>query len=214
MSFPTLTLEEACAALRDGLAVIYPTETFFALGCDALNPDAVGRIFSIKRRALNLPLPVIISRRDDLDKLIAYVPEAAAKLMDAFWPGPLSIVLPARPEVPDLLTAGVGRLAVRFSPHPAPAALRNGCGILLSASSANLSGEPSVSDAAALCSEMHSGVAGIFEAGPAPAGGLPSTVLDVVDGPQGPLVRILRPGAVNAESIRRAGFKVREPEEE
>ena len=213
MIFPRLTLEDACAALSDGRAIIYPTETFFALGCDALNPDAVGRIFTVKRRALDLPLPVIISRREDLERLTAYIPEAAQKLMDAFWPGPLSVVLPARAEVPDLLTAGVGRLAVRFSPHPAPAALRESCGFILSASSANLSGEESVVSPEALSPELAAGVAGVFEVGPPPAGGLPSTVLDVVDTPEGPLVRILRRGAVGVEDIRRVGLAVLEKSE-
>ncbi len=214
MIFPRLTLEEACAALREGRAVIYPTETFYALGCDAMNPDAVGLIFSIKRRALHLPLPVIISRREDLNTVAAFVSETAFNVMEAFWPGPLSVILPARPEVPDLLTAGAGRIAVRYSPHPAPAVLREDCGLILSASSANLSGGASVAVPADLAPELAPGVAGIFEHGPAPHGGLPSSVLDVVDGRDGPVVRILRPGAISAEALRSAGFAVEEMEKD
>lgn len=213
MIFPQLSLEQACAALADGEAIIYPTETFFAIGCNALNADAVGRIFSIKRRALHLPLPVIISDKQDLSLLSAYVPETAQKIMDTFWPGSVSVVLPAKPEVPELLTAGVGRIAVRFSPHPAPAALRERCGVVLTASSANLSGEEAVAGLEALNPELAHGVAGIFLHGPEPAGGLPSTVLDVVEGPHGSVVRILRAGAVTAATFVAAGFTVEEKEE-
>ena len=208
MRFPLLSLEEAAEALREGKLIIFPTETFFGLGCDALNPDAVGRVFSLKKRALSRPLPVVIARQDDLQRIAEDVSDEARALMKAFWPGPLSVVLPSLPEVPDLLTANAGRIAVRFSPHAAVAALLEATGMVLVASSANLSGGPSVTNPDELEPELISGVAGVFLHGPLPNGGLPSTVVDVVVTREGPLVRILRRGAVSEEALKATNFNV------
>ena len=111
MTFPTLTTETACAALHEGRVIIYPTETFYGLACNALNPDAVGCVYATKRRPYGLPLPVIVGELAQVSKVAAYIYPAAQKLMDYFWPGPLSIIFPASPHVPDLLTAGTGRIA-------------------------------------------------------------------------------------------------------
>lgn len=203
-----LTLAAAAAALREGKVIVFPTETFYGLGCDAMNPEAVGKVFSVKKRALNMPLPVVIATLDDLDRLIPYLPEGAKKLADAFWPGPLSLVLPALPEVPDLLTANAGRIAVRFSPHPAVARLREETGMALVASSANISGMPSVSRIEDLDPELLHGIAGIYDDGPAPAGDKPSTVVDVIETRSGPVARILREGAISAEDVEKIGVPV------
>ncbi|MDR2162070.1 MAG: threonylcarbamoyl-AMP synthase [Desulfovibrio sp.] len=203
-----LSLESACEALRLGGLIIFPTETFYAVGCNALNPDAVGEVFSVKRRPLTLPLPLAVSRREQLALLVTDIPPAASLLMDRFWPGPLSLILPARDEVPDLLTAGVRRLAVRCSPHPAVIALCELSGLVLVASSANISGRRPVFAPETLDRDLLEGVAGVFVAGPPPAGDLPSTVADVLERREGPVVRILREGAVPASAIAEAGFEV------
>jgi len=208
----SLHLDDACTAFAQGKLVVFPTETFFALGCDAMNPDAVGAVFSIKKRSLSMPLPVVIADRQDLSRIAVYVPGAASSLMDAFWPGSLSIVLPARPEVPELLTANAGRIAVRFSPHPAVLALCRASGRILAASSANISGEASVSSPENLPPEIVQGIAGIYMQDPLPDGKLPSTVVDILEKRDGPIVRILRPGAVSSVDMRAAGFVVSEPE--
>lgn len=205
-SFPLLSLKEACKALINGSLVVFPTETFFAVGCDAMNPDAVGAVFSIKKRALSMPLPVVISSRDFLPRITAYITDSAAALMDAFWPGPLSIVLPANPEVPELLTANAGRIAVRFSPHPAVLSLCDATNKVLVASSANLSGQPSAETLKGLDVSLLAHTAGVYQEGPVPQGGLPSTVVDIVEKRDKAIVRLLRPGAVSAEAIRAAGF--------
>ena len=173
-----------------------------------MNPDAVGAVFSIKKRSLNMPLPVVIGHRDYLPRITAYITDAAAALMDAFWPGSLSIVLPANPEVPELLTANAGRIAVRFSPHPAVLSLCAATGRVLVASSANLSGQPSASDTDRLDSSILENTTGVYMEDPLPEGRLPSTVVDIVEKRDKTLVRILRAGAVSVEAIQSAGFEV------
>lgn len=209
-SLSFLELDEACAAIESGASIIFPTETFYALGCDAMNADAVGGIFSIKKRSLSMPLPVVIGTREHLDRVAAYVPDAAVALMDAFWPGSLSIVLPANPEVPELLTANAGRIAVRFSPHPAVLQLCNATDKVLVASSANISGFPSSADLERLDPEIVGGSSGIYAFGPKPAGVLPSTVVDVFEKREGPLVRVLRSGVISVDDIKEQGFAVRD----
>lgn len=202
MQYDTLDLDSASAALREGKIVVFPTETFYGLGCDALNPDAVGAVYAAKQRPYRLPLPVIIGEASQLRAIVADVPPVSEKLMRLFWPGPLSIIFPAAPEVPDLLTAGTGRIAVRFSSHPAAAELCRASGLVLSASSANCSGLPPVTAPEDLDPDLMKNTAGVYTAGPAPQGGKPSTIVDILsDGGEG-TVRILREGAINAERLR------------
>ena len=208
IALPFLSFAAACEALTLGRTILFPTETFYGFGCDAMNPDSVGAVFSIKKRSLSMPLPVIIGSLDKLSSVVAHVPPLAEKLMAAFWPGPLSIVLPAAPEVPDLLTANAGRIAVRFSPHPATVELCRGTDKVLVASSANISGSPSATRPENLEPELVRNSAGIFAIGPEPAGGLPSTVVDVIEGRNTGRIRILRSGAVSFESLIDAGFSV------
>ena len=203
-----LNFEQACQALQAGKIIAYPTETFYGLGCNALDADAVGAIFSLKKRDLTMPLPVIISDIKELSRIVSYIPDTAQKLMDIFWPGSLSIVFPAQPHVPDLLTAGKGRLAVRFSPHPVPTMLGKTTGLVLVSSSANLSGQASATKISELPPALLSGIAGIYDAPPAPKGGLPSTVVDIVPRANGELVRICRAGVISAEDLQKAGFEV------
>ena len=200
-----LTLTEARDALLAGRLLLYPTETLYGLGCDALNPDAAAGVFYVKRRSLRLPLPVVVNSPEMLERA-AYTSPAARRLMDAFWPGPLTIVLPARKEVPDLLTGRMRRVAVRFSPHPAARELCRVLGGPIVASSANISGMPAVAKREELDPELIAGVAGLYASGSEPAGGLPSTVVDVHENRGGNSIRILRRGAVSQEDLRLAGF--------
>ena len=213
IGLPFLDFEAACGALLQGKIIIFPTETFYGLGCDAMNPDAVGAVFSIKKRSLAMPLPVVIGSREKLESLVALVPPLAEELMDAFWPGPLSIVMPAKPEVPDLLTANVGRIAVRYSPHPAVLRLCQATDKVLVASSANMSGVPSVSRLEDIDPELLANTAGIHVFGPEPAGGLPSTVVDVLEGRDNRYVRVLRPGGITIPDMEAAGFAVSDESE-
>lgn len=208
MSPFAIACEEACSALRQGKLLVFPTETFYALGCDALNADAVGAVFALKKRALHMPLPVVISHPGQLKLLTQEVSTPARVLMARFWPGPLSIVFPAREDVPDLLTAGMGRVAVRFSPHPAIRTLGQELNMVLVASSANVSGQAAPCRVQDLAPEITRGIAGVFDMPPQPAGGLPSTIVDVVRTAHGEQVRVLRQGAVPFESLEATGLQV------
>lgn len=208
MAYKPLDLESACAALAAGDVVAFPTETFYGLGGNALNPDTVGKVYAIKQRPYGLPLPVVIGDADILGRVARDVPVLAERLMQEFWPGPLSIILTAAPEVPDLLTAGTGRVAVRFSPHPGVQTLCRASGMVLTASSANVSGLPPVNRPEELDSEIVNRIAGVYDVQPYPLGGEPSTIVDILsDGGEGTL-RVLREGAITADSLQNAGFSV------
>ena len=207
-SLSSLTLAQANSALTEGKLLIFPTETFYALGCDAMNPDAVGAVFSLKKRPLSMPVPVVIGSLSMLPLLTGHVSECVTRLMDAFWPGPLSIVLPSKSELPDLLTSNTHRIAVRISAHPAVQALCEASGRILVSSSANLSGLPPAARPEDLAPELRRGAAGIFSCGPPPSGALPSTVVDVRQTREESAVRVLRHGAVSLDALREAGFTV------
>lgn len=208
MPYTPLNIEAAASALRAGEVVAFPTETFYGLGCDALNPDAVGAVYAMKQRPYRLPLPVVIGDPSHLAMVVAEVPPVAEKLMAAFWPGPLSIIFPASPEVPDLLTASTGRIAVRFSPHSGCQALCRAAGMVLSASSANIRGNAPAIRPEDLDPDLLKKVRGVFDAPPLPAGGLPSTIVDILSGGGDGTIRVLREGAVSAETLRAANFDV------
>ncbi len=199
MSF--ISLERAAELMRAGRPVIFPTETFFALGSRCLDPDASARIFLAKHRSTVRPLPLILGDRDQLEA-VAKAPAGLAPLLDAFWPGPLSVILPARLRVPEVLTGGTGRVAVRLSPHPAARALARAVGEPITASSANISGAAPVTRAVDLDPELRAAAAGVLDLAPAPLGGLPSTLVE----PEGDALRVLRQGAVSCEELRNRGF--------
>lgn len=203
-----LDLDSAGSALERGDVVLFPTETFFGMGCDAFNDAAVASVFALKRRKHTLPLPVVVSSLDMLGSLVSHVSEAEAALMERFWPGPLSLLLPAAREVPELLTAGSGYVAVRFSPHPAACDLCDALGSPVVASSANISGQPPVCASGDISPELQLGVAGLYARGPEPAGGLPSTVMRVEGKGADARIHILRPGVIDAVALREAGFTV------
>jgi L-threonylcarbamoyladenylate synthase len=207
-ALPFLTLEAAGEALVQGKTILFPTETFYALGCDAMNPDAVNRIYSIKKRIYSMPLPVIIGAREKLACLVSHVTPSAERLMDSFWPGPLSVVLPANVDVPECLTAQSGRIAVRLSSHPAAQRLCRTADKVLVASSANVSGEPPVTRPEDIAPEILMQSAGFYVFGAEPAGGLPSTIVDVLEGQDKEYVRILRYGAISSQALKAYGFAV------
>jgi len=208
MTFKILDRQSACDALRSGEVIAFPTETFYGLGCDALNPDAVGAVYVIKQRPYGLPLPVVIGAMADLERVATDVSPMARKLMDVFWPGALSILFAASPEVPDLLTAGTRRIAVRFSPHPGTIALCRESGCVLTASSANVSGNPPTVNPEELDPALGSRLAGVFVEPPVPSGGTPSTIVEILASGSEEVVRVLREGAVSVDSLRAAGFNV------
>jgi len=205
-----LTLQEATARLKEGGFLIYPTETFFGVGCTISHDQAIARIFQIKRRLFAMPLPVILADAGQMSQ-VAHLPpdlsEDVEKLIAAFWPGPLSLILPARMHLSPLLTGGTGNIAVRVSPHPVPTELARLTGEPLVASSANISGQPAVTSVCELDPALLTAVDAVVDVPPAPAGGLPSTLLRPLGNGQ---VRVLRTGAVGVDQLQASGFTVQE----
>ena len=143
MSAPAVSAEEinrAAELLRQGGLVAFPTETYYGLAVDPFNDAALKKLFRVKKRSLVKPILVLISRRSQLNVLSAAVPAAAACLMDRFWPGPLTIVLPARSTISPLLTGGTATVGVRHSSHPVALSLVESVGGPVTATSANRSG--------------------------------------------------------------------------
>jgi L-threonylcarbamoyladenylate synthase len=188
----------ACAAaiLREGGLVAFPTETVYGLGANALDPAAVARIFTAKGRPANNPLIVHIADTPTVQGLAADWPNAASLLAKRFWPGPLTLVLPRRASVPDIVTAGGPTLAVRQPAHPVARALILATGLPLAAPSANRSSRLSPTRAEHVARDLAGRIDLILDAGPT-SGGLESTVLDVTRVPS----RVLRPGPIAPSDI-------------
>lgn len=184
-------LTQAAGVLRDGRLVAFPTETFYGLGADALDAGAVARVFQAKGRPADKPLLVLVDSVAMAEALALEVPACARRLMGRYWPGPLTLVLRARPEVPPALTAGTGTIGVRLSSHPVARALVAAAGRPVTAPSANPHGAPSPRTADEVVAGLGEGVDLVIDGGTTP-GGPPSTLLDVTRTP--PVV--LRAGAV------------------
>jgi len=193
------TIERAAAILKRGGLVAFPTETVYGLGADATNARAVARIFEVKARPQFDPIIVHVASADAAHALWTRCPEPAAALMRAFWPGPLTLVLPKTERIPDLVTAGLPMVAVRMPDHPVALRLIQLAGCPVAAPSANRFGRASPTTAAAVEEELGEGVDLILDGGPARIG-IESTVLAFDDGT--PV--LLRPGGVTVESLREA----------
>lgn len=189
------SLSLAAELLRSGQVVAFPTETVYGLGADALNPQAVKAIFDAKERPADNPLIVHVAERKQLDELCR-VTDDAARLMDAFWPGPLTLLLMKTERVPDITTAGLPSVAVRCPSHPVAAALLRECGVPVAAPSANRSGRPSPTSAMDVLEDMNGRIPLIVDGGSCDVG-VESTVVDMT----GQVPCILRPGAITAEDI-------------
>ncbi len=192
-------LSRAATLLRDEGLVAFATETVYGLGANALSPDAVAGIFAAKKRPSWDPLIVHLASVEQLDQ-IARVPAAVAgrvsALADAFWPGPLTLLLPRSSAVPDAVTAGRELVGVRVPAHPAARALLAAAGIPVAAPSANLFGHTSPTTAAHVLADLDGRIDAVLDAGPTSIG-VESTVLDPT---QTPMV-LYRPGAVTAEQL-------------
>ena len=199
-----LSISEAVHAVLSKEVVIYPTETFFGVGGLALDEKSVLRVYQVKKRKPSEPLPVIIGHEDQLSLLVESVPGELTTLLRILWPGPLSVIFPAKPEVPSALTAGSGKVAVRLTSHPAARELCLQCGPL-TASSANLAGEPPQVEEKLLSPQLLDACAGVLNMPPTPKGGQPSTLVELIA--PGTL-QLVRPGAIAAASLSQAGWKI------
>ena len=189
-------ISAAAECLKQGELVAFPTETVYGLGANALEETAAQKIYAAKGRPSDNPLIVHIYDKAQLGELVSSVPPKAEALMAAFWPGPLTLVLPRAQAVPDCVTGGLATVGIRMPDHPAALALLKACGLPLAAPSANTSGKPSPTHAEHVYHDLAGRIAGIIDGGPTTVG-LESTVLDVTAEP--PV--ILRPGGVTQEAI-------------
>jgi L-threonylcarbamoyladenylate synthase len=188
---------QAAKILRDGGLVALPTETVYGLGANALDASAVARIFEAKQRPAWDPVIVHVADERMLEGLVTEVPEAARKLMRAFWPGPLTLLLPRTSAVPDAVTAGRPLVGVRMPAHPVAFELIYQAGVPVAAPSANLFGHTSPTTDAHVLEDLDGRIDAVLDAGPAEHG-LESTVLDPGQSP----MLIYRPGAITAFQIR------------
>jgi len=190
-------LEEAAAIIREGGLVAFPTETVYGLGANALDGKAVAGIFAAKNRPAINPVIVHVARREDAAKYVE-VDARARGLMQEFWPGPLTMILPKKKDggISDLVSAGLDTIAIRMPNHPVALSIIEKAGVPIAAPSANASGEPSATTPRHVQESLGDRVPMIV-AGGACAVGLESTVLDL----SGDVPVIVRPGAVTAEDL-------------
>jgi L-threonylcarbamoyladenylate synthase len=190
------SLKEAGEIIRRGGLVAFPTETVYGLGGDALNKEAAARIYAAKGRPSDNPLIVHISRMEDLDRLVKQVPEAAYRLAEAFWPGPLTMIMEKSPLVPSQTTGGLDTVAVRMPSHPVARRFITLAGGYVAAPSANLSGRPSPTRAKYVIEDMAGRIDMILD-GDGVDIGLESTIVDLT----GEVPMILRPGYITEEML-------------
>jgi len=187
-------LREAAEVVRRGGLIVYPTDTVYGLGCNPFNQEAVEKIFDVKGRK-GKPLPVLASDVEAV-KRIAELSDIALRLAEAFWPGPLTLVLPRKPVMPSVLTCGLPSVGVRIPGHGFAIELIRACGGLLVGTSANRSGHPPPRTAQEALEELGELVELIIDGGPTPLG-IPSTVLDLT----GPEPKLVREGPIKISDI-------------
>lgn len=192
-------LKDAAKALSEGNVVGFPTETVYGLGADALNPEAVSRIFEAKGRPGDNPLIVHIWNKSQISDLVSEVTPAAQALIDAFMPGPITVIMKKRDVVPSEVTADLDTVGIRMPSHPLCNKFLKMCGCPVAAPSANLSGSPSPTTALHVMNDMDGYVYAVIDGGPCDVG-LESTVVDAT----GEVPVILRPGAVTSAMIDEA----------
>jgi L-threonylcarbamoyladenylate synthase len=193
------SIAEAAAVLRDGGLVAFPTETVYGLGADATNPRAVLRVFEVKARPSFDPLIVHLDRAAALPRVATGIDARVETLAARFWPGPLTLVLPRAPEIPDVVTAGLDTVGVRVPAHPAARALLESAAVPVAAPSANPFGYVSPTTARHVAELLGEAVDIVLDGGPCSVG-VESTILSLVQDP--PV--ILRPGGVPREELEAA----------
>lgn len=191
-------VQRAVEALKRGGLVVFPTETVYGLAADALSEAAVRRVWEVKNRPADKPLPVQVASVEGLRLLWREVPEYLMPLIRAFMPGPLTLVYWRSALVPDMVTAGTETVGVRIPDHPVALELLRAFGRPVVAPSANISNDPPPSRIEEVSNALLAGVEVVIDAG-ATGGGVPSTVLDVTGQP----ARVLRAGAISTEELQK-----------
>ncbi len=188
----------AAEVIRAGGLVILPTDTVYGVAADMWQPQAVAALYAAKQRPPDRAIPILLADLDDMAQVAQDAPEIARRLAEAFWPGPLTIAIPRRPEVPEIVSS-LPTVGVRIPDHAAARAVIRACGGALAVTSANLSDQPSALTAADAARALGEAVALVLDGGRCP-GGTPSTVVDVSGG----ALRVVRPGPLDEATLQRA----------
>ena len=205
----TESIRRAGRIIQTGGLVSFPTETVYGLGCDAMNADAAAKVFEAKHRPQFDPLIVHIADVKQLNTVIGALPALGQRLIDSFWPGPLTLVLPKHPAIPDLVTAGLSTVAVRMPNHPvAQALIREAC-TPIAAPSANPFGYVSPTTAQHVADGLGSNVDLILDGGPCQVG-VESTIVSLA----GPQPELLRPGSITIEQLSAVIGSIHRPSSE
>lgn len=191
-------LAEAADLLKNNEVIAFPTETVYGLGANALSDEAVSKIFIAKGRPSDNPLIIHIAELEQVYHLVQEIPDHAKNLMDAFWPGPLTLVFKKRTGISKIVTAGLDSVAIRMPDHLVALHLIKSAGVPVAAPSANLSGKPSPTLAEHVTRDLDGRIAGIVDGGPTGVG-LESTVVDCT----GEIPTILRPGGVTLSQLEK-----------
>lgn len=193
-----LGLKKAAEVINSGGMVAFPTESFYGLAVSVKDEKAIQRLFDVKKRRSDQPILMLVPSVERLNQIVVHVPKIARLLMSRFWPGGLTLIFEAKPDLPQGLTAGTGKIGVRLSSHPIARALAEAVGMPITGTSANISGEAACSSAKEVHHSLGEKVDLILDGGKT-AGGKGSTILDVtVDPPQ-----ILREGMVGREQLEK-----------
>jgi len=192
-------IKEAAGVIKRGGVIVFPTRCLYGLGADAMNPVAVARVIAIKQRPANNPILLLIHSIKQLELLVEKIPPAAGAIMEAFWPGRVTLVFDARDTLPGLLTAQTGKIGVRLPGHPVAAAILRQVKGPVTGTSANLSGRPGCNRLPDMGCQITGQVDLVLDADTL-QGGIGSTVVDVTEEPP----RILREGQVTARQIMRS----------
>jgi L-threonylcarbamoyladenylate synthase len=189
-------LNKAASIIRSGGVVAFPTESFYGLGVSAWHEKAIQRLFAIKEREENQPILLLIPTRSLLNQYVIRIPDIATQIMEQFWPGGLTLIFEANPDLPHLLTSGTGKIGLRISSHPVAAALVKAVGAPITGTSANISGQAACSSAEAVRHSLGRSVDFVLDGGDT-KGGKGSTVLDITVDPPA----ILREGMVTRKQL-------------
>ena len=189
-------MEGAVRLLREGGVAAIPTDTLYGLAADAFNSDAIEQVFAIKERPEGMALPVLLANMEQLSLVAREVPEAARALAEAYWPGPLTLIVWRAEGLPPRLTAGNATVAVRVPDHPVPRELAQRLGRPITGTSANISGAPDPQSLDELRRQVGGRVDWVVSAGPVPAG-TASTIVDLT----GDMPKLIREGAIPFEEI-------------
>lgn len=190
-------LNKAASIIRSGGVVAFPTESFYGLGVNAWDEKAIQRLFTIKKREENQPILLLIPTASLLNQYVIRIPEIANQIMEEFWPGGLTLIFEANPNLPHLLTSGTGKIGFRLSSHPLATALAQSVGGPITGTSANISGQAACSSAEAVRHSLGGSVDFVLDGGETD-GGKGSTIMDItVDPPT-----IIREGMVTREELK------------